>query len=199
VATVDRREFLKGGLAGLFAAMLSGLGIVKAKEPEPETVHVQFTESETVFRYVLPPVSDELLIDAELGPSPFVRLEPEEDALFEDKTTDTLFGYPIVWVEEPEPETVFKYRWFFAETDSDLVDIVLCDGQDITDRCTRFYGPEQPRTSGYGVAYVVDDPAKGDENGNVIQHIIRGTIEWSAKELNSAPMDFIVQWYEYND
>ena len=123
---MDRREFLKGSLAGLFGVLLSGLGTVKAEDPE--TIRVQLTGS----------------------------------------------------------ETVLEYRWFFAPEDSDLVDVVLCDGQDITDWCTKFYGPKQPRKLGWGVACVVDDPPRGDENGNVITHLIEGAIEWNGRKPDIA-------------
>jgi hypothetical protein len=71
-------------------------------------------------------------------------------------------------------------RWFTAEADSALIETVTIDGQDITDRCIKFWGSDLPGLVMPGEAEVVDEPAR-QENGQLVIHRLGGDVVWQEK------------------
>jgi hypothetical protein len=124
---VNRREFLTTGIRALFGAALAGLGLVKAEEPEPETL------IEDCGGYRIPP---ELTNNIQAF---FAELE--ERGKIVSQTTLTLSPlrdfWPMPEEKEPEPnpnaqEMSFGVGWHELEPVPDTIHVRFTESEEVS-------------------------------------------------------------------
>ena len=114
---MNRREFLRGGLAGLFGAVLAWAGLVKAEEPEP---YIDVRRGD-VGMGIIDNLGINITTDNITGMwdvlthRPYVELEPEVDGLG---------GYLL-----PPAVSDALHRWFKECEQGNAYPLILDDGR----------------------------------------------------------------------